>query len=104
VADQQQAPIGRHRAQRIERLHGVEASPERRVNRQQRPLLLAPALRRKLSGLARTHARAEQHGVELAAQPLDRGARGTRLLAPALGQAALRIRAGAMRLGLRVTK
>jgi len=104
MADDQQAPVSRHGAQRIERLDGVEAAPERRVDRNHRPLLLAPCLRRQLSGLARTHARAEQHRVEIPAQALDGDARGTRLLAPPLGQAALGIRACAMRLCLRVTK
>jgi hypothetical protein len=104
VADDQQAPVGGHRAHRIERLDGVEATPERRVDRKHRPLLLTPCLRRQLSGLARTHARAEQHHVEGSVQPPDGDARGVRLLAPPLGQAALGIRACAMRLGLRVTK
>jgi len=104
VADHQQAPVSRHRAQRVERLGAVEAAPERLVDRQQRALLLAPSLGRQLSGLTRTHTRAEQHRIERSTQPLDGDARRARLLATPLCQAALRIRASAMRLGLRVTK
>jgi hypothetical protein len=104
VTHDQQAAISRHWAECIERLRGVKAAPELRVHRQQRPLLHTPALSRKLRSLARAYAWAEQHGVKVPAQPLDRHARGARLLTPALGQAALSVRAGAMRLGLRVTK
>ena len=104
MTDHQQAPVGRDRAQRIQRLGGIEAAPERRVDGQQRSLLLAPSRRRQLSCLPRTHTRAEQHRVEVSTQPLDREAGGMRLLTPPLGQAALGVRACAMRLGLRVTK
>jgi hypothetical protein len=104
MTDHQQASVARDRAQRIERLGGIEASSQRRVDRQQPPLLLTPSLRRQLSGLARAYTRAEQDRVEVSTQPLDREARGMRLLAPPLCQAALGVRASAMRLSLRVTK
>jgi hypothetical protein len=104
MTDHQQAPVRRNRAERIARLGCVKAARERRVDRQQGPLLLAPPLRRQLRGLARAHARAEQHHVEVSTQSLDCEAGGMRLLTPPLGQAALCIRARAMRLGLRVTK
>jgi hypothetical protein len=104
VADEQQTPVGGHATERVERLDSVEASAERRMHGEQCPLRLAPRLGRELSGLARAHARAEQHRVEVAAQALDRDAGGERLLAAPLGQAALGVRARAVRLSLRVTK
>ncbi len=104
MPDQQHAPVRRHRADRIERLRSVESTRERRVDRQPSLLLLAPPLRRQLRRLARAHPRAEQHDVECPLQTPDGDARGARLLAPPLGQAARGVRACAMRLGLRVTK
>jgi hypothetical protein len=104
MADQQQAAVPRHGRDRVERLPGLEAASERRVHRQPSLLLLAPCLRRQLGSLSRAHTRAEQHDVERPLQTPDGDAGCARLFAPPLGQAALGVRARAMRLGLRVTK
>jgi len=104
VPHQQQAPVGRHGGDRLQRLRRFEAARKRLMDRQPLLLLLGPALRRQLSRLTRSHPRAEQHDVERSMQTPDRHAGGKRLLAPPLGQAARGVRACAMRLGLRVTK
>jgi len=104
VSDQQQTPVHRHRGHRIEGLHGVEATRERRVGRQPGQLLPAPSRRRQLRGLARAHPGAEQHRVERRLHTRQGDPGRARLLLAPLGQAALGVRACAMRLGLRVTK
>jgi len=104
VSDEQHPPIGAHPGEQVERLGSVEVSAERRMHRQQLLLLGRPALAGQLSGLARAYLGAEHDHLELGAHAADRAARGPRLGGAALGQPALGILAGAMRLGLCVTK
>jgi hypothetical protein len=103
VADEQQVSIGGKNAQRSERLGGVEAFGQRRVHSDPRAQARAPLLGGQLRGLAGTHLGAEQHGVEIRAEPRQREPCGSGLSLPTRGQTALGVRARAVRLRLGVT-
>ena len=83
MSDQQQAPVSRHGAQRIERLRGVEAARERRVDGQQRSRCssLQPSAASSAVWCARTRGlNSTTSNVRL--QSRDRDAGGARLLRP----------------------
>jgi hypothetical protein len=97
-------PVRVERRERIERLSSVKARGERGVHSEPLPLGGRPRLGRQLGGLARAHLRAEQHRLEASPEPGERNPRRTRLAFAPLGQAALRVLACAVGLGLRVPK
>jgi len=103
VPDEQDTPLGRHGAQRVEGLRGIEALSQWRVLLQRFALLLAPGLRGQFRGLARTRLGAEQHHVEGHIEPHQGYARGARLSLAPSRQPAIGIRARAVRLGLCMT-
>ena len=103
MSDKQQATIALDGVQRIQRLRGVEVSGQRRMHPQPSLKSCAPLLGGELRSLSGTRLGAEQHGVEVDAEPPQGQARGARLGFPALGQPAIGIRARAMRLRLGVT-
>jgi hypothetical protein len=109
MADQQHpqralpAALGRRRLERSERLRGVEAPGEPRVLGEQAALLRGERLCGQLRGPARTNLGAVEHGREVLLDPRDRRSCDACLLLATRGQAPLSIRAGSVRLGLRVT-
>jgi len=104
VPDHQQPPVDRQPPNRLKRLRRFKALRQRLIQLQAPALRLAPALRREFCCLSRAYPWAEQNDVEGRAHPRERNARRARLQSPTLGQAALGVRAGAVRLGLSVTK
>jgi len=103
VPDEQDAPLGRHGAQRVEGLRGVEALSQWRVLPQRFALLLAPGLRRQLGGFARARLGAEEHRIEGHIEPSQGDACGACLCFAPSRQPAIGIGARAVRLGLRMT-
>jgi len=103
VADEQQPAIGRQASQLGEGSAGVKATGQRRVRRQPPALLHAPLLGSQLNRLPCAHLGAEQDGVEVKPEPFERDPGRARLAFAAHSQAALGIRASAMRLRLGVT-
>jgi len=104
VADQQQPALGRDGLQRRQRVLHVEVARQRLVHAEQGTPVLRPAGSRQLGRLASPDLGAEQHEVEAHVQARQGRPRRSRLLLPSLGQAALEILAGAVRLGLRMSQ
>jgi hypothetical protein len=104
VSDRQQPPVDADTGHRIERLRTVEAARQRHMQSQELLLLGRPCGAGKLGGLPRSHLGAEQDRLELSSHARNRTTRSARLLGAALGQAALRVLARAVRLGLSVSK
>jgi hypothetical protein len=102
VSHEQHTGGRRRAAHRVERLRRVESTRQRLMQGQALALGLAPPLRRQLGRLPGAHSWAVEHQVEGGTHACQRGPRRARLLAPTLGQAALGVRAGAVRLGLSV--
>ncbi len=104
MADEQDAPVGSGPGERVERLTGLEAAGERRVDRHQLALLVVPRLDRELRGLRGADLRAVEDRVEARPHAGDRHTGRARLLLAPLGQAAGRILPASMRLGLCVSE
>jgi len=103
MADQEQAPVGRHTLKLGQRLARAESAGQRRMDQQAFALSVLPPLGGQLGGLAGPDLGAEQHGIEACVQPRQRGARGASLRFATCGQPALGIRARPVRLRLGVT-
>ncbi|HME01511.1 MAG TPA: hypothetical protein VKG38_00590 [Solirubrobacteraceae bacterium] len=103
MPDEQDTPLGRHGAQRVEGLRGIEALSQWRVLLQRFALLLAPGLRGQFRGLARTRLGAEEHRIEGRIEPRQGDARCACLGFAPSRQPAIGIGARAVRLGLCMT-
>jgi hypothetical protein len=103
VAHEQQTAISADALEGLQRLLGTEPARQRRVLAQALSLLRAPRLGRQLRGLACPDLGAEEDRVEFHADPRERDSGSPCLAFATLGQPALGVVAGAMRLGLGVT-
>jgi hypothetical protein len=103
VPDEQETPLGRHGAQRVEGLRGIEALSQWRVLPQRFALLLAPGLRGQFGGLARTRLGAVKHRIEAHIEPRQGDACRACLGFAPHREPAIGIGARAVRLGLCMT-
>jgi len=104
VPDEQQAPVRGDAGHRVDRLRGVEASRQRRMDPQQLARVPAQAINRQLRRLACPHLRAEQDRLEDHLQASERDPRRARLRFAAPGQAPLAVLTSAVRLRVCVSE